>query len=105
MVCPVVADDVEAEPVLGDVLHLAGEEADLRRRLRLVRVVDVQEAALPHLALSPLPDVPQPALRSLVEVAGAAVARGRVALRLVQRVRGGRARARVVAEGVGAVRL
>ena len=86
MVGPVVGDDVEAEPVVGHGLHLAGEEVDLGGLFALVGVADVEEA-LSDLALSPLPHVPQPSLGALVQEAGLPVARVHVALGLVQRVR------------------
>lgn len=86
MVGSVVADDVEAEPVVvlraADGLHLAGQQIDLGRRLGLVRVVDL-EVALLDLALPLLPDVPQPALRPLVQVSGLPAAQGGIALGLV----------------------
>ena len=86
VVGPVVGDDVEAEPVVGHGLHLAGEEVDLGGLLALVGVADVEEA-LADLALSPLPHVPQPPLGALVQEARLPVARVHVALGLVQGVR------------------
>ena len=86
VVSPVVGDDVEAEPVVGHRLHLAGEEVDLGGLLALVGVVDVEES-FAHLALSPLPHVPQPPLGALVQEARLPVARVHVALGLVQGVR------------------
>ena len=86
MVCPVVADNVEAEPVvvLGPTnrFHLAGEEVDLGRRLRLVRVVDLK-VPLPDLTLPLLPDVPESPFGALVQVAGLPTSEGGVALGLV----------------------
>ena len=49
MIGPVVGDDVEAEPVVGHGLHLAGEQVHLGRLLALVRVVDVKEPLAFHL--------------------------------------------------------
>ena len=85
MIGPVVADDVEARPVLGHRLHLTREQVDLRGGLGLVGVADLQQP-LAHLALPPLPNVPQPPLGPLVEVARPPVAQGGVALGLVQGV-------------------
>ena len=48
VVGPVVGDDVEAQPVVGHGLHLAGEQVHLGGLLALVGVVDVEEA-LAHL--------------------------------------------------------
>ena len=89
VVCPVVGDHVEAEPVLEDWLHLTGEEVDLRRRLVLVGVADLEEA-VPDLAPPPLPHVPQPPLRPLHEVALLPVPGLGVPLGLVQGVLAGR---------------
>ena len=85
MVRPVVGHHVEAEPVLQDGLHLTREQVDLAGRLALVRVADLEEA-VPDLAPPLLPDVSQPALGPLEEVAGLSVAQRGVALGLVQRV-------------------
>ncbi len=85
MCSPIERDDVEAEPILENGLHLTSEEVDLRGRLALVSVADPQESVA-HLAFAALPHVAEAPLRALLEVAALAVAGLGVALGLVQRV-------------------
>ena len=82
---PVIGDNVKAEPILKNRFHLTRQQIDLTGCFRLVGVADLQETVA-HLAPPPLPNVAQPALGPLEQVAVPPIARLCVTLRLVQRV-------------------
>lgn len=89
VVGPVVGHHVETESVLEHRLHLTSEKVDLGGRFILVSVTDLEET-IPDLTPSPLPDVPEPPLGPLEQVAGLSVAGLGVPLGLVKSVLTGR---------------
>lgn len=82
------ADQVEAAFVVRDGLNLAREQVHPGRRLRLVRMANVQEAIRRHSAASLLPHASHLALALLQQVPGPCDPVVLVALQLVQRVPG-----------------